>query len=72
LKDKINELESESKNKDIRDLYRGKNEFKKGFEPKTNLVKDEKSDLLAIPHKIMNRWMNYLCQLLNVQRMGGY
>jgi hypothetical protein len=30
LKDKINELESNSKNKDISDLYRGVNEFKKG------------------------------------------
>jgi hypothetical protein len=29
LKDKINELESNSKNKNIRDLYRGVNEFKK-------------------------------------------
>jgi hypothetical protein len=31
LKDKINELESNSKNKNIRDLYRGTNEFKKGY-----------------------------------------
>jgi hypothetical protein len=29
LKDKINELESNSKNKNIRDLYRGINEFKR-------------------------------------------
>jgi hypothetical protein len=34
LKDKINELESNSKNK-IRDLYRGINEFKKGYQPRT-------------------------------------
>jgi hypothetical protein len=31
LKDKINELESNSKNKNIRDLYRGINEFKNGY-----------------------------------------
>jgi hypothetical protein len=31
LKDKINELESNSKNKNIRDLYRGINEFKKDY-----------------------------------------
>jgi hypothetical protein len=30
LKDKINELESKGKNKNIRDLYRGINKFKKG------------------------------------------
>jgi hypothetical protein len=33
LKDKINELESNSKNKNIRDLYRGIYEFKTGYQP---------------------------------------
>jgi hypothetical protein len=70
LKDKINECGSNSKNKNIRDLCRGINEFKKGYQPRTNLVKDEKGDLLADPHKIVNRWMNYFCQLLNVQEVG--
>jgi hypothetical protein len=41
LKDKINELESEIKNKNIRDLYRGIKGFKKHYQPRTNLVKDE-------------------------------
>jgi hypothetical protein len=40
LKDKINDLESNTKIKDIRDLYRGINEFKKGYQPRTTLVKD--------------------------------
>jgi hypothetical protein len=71
LKDKINELESNSKNKNIRDLYRGINEFKKGYQPRTNLVKDEGGDLLADPHNILNRWKNYFCQLLNVHGAGG-
>jgi hypothetical protein len=70
LKDKINELESHSKNKNIRGIYRDINEFKKGFQPRTNLVKDEKVDLLADPHKIATKWMNYFCQLLNVQWVG--
>jgi hypothetical protein len=71
LKDKINELESNNKNKNIRDLCRGINEFQNGCQPRTNLVKDEKGDLLVDPHKIVSRWMNYFCQLLNVQRVGG-
>jgi hypothetical protein len=71
LKDKINELESNSKNKNIRDLYRGITEFKKGYQPRTYLVNDERVDLLADPQKIMNRWKNYFCQLLKVQRAGG-
>jgi hypothetical protein len=40
LKDKINELESNSKNKNMRDLYRGINEFKKGYQPRTKTVKE--------------------------------
>jgi hypothetical protein len=55
LKDKINELATNSKNKNIRDLYRGKNEFKMGYQPRNNLVKDENGDLLADSHNILNR-----------------
>jgi hypothetical protein len=45
-KDKINELLKDSKNKNIRDFYRGINEYKRGFQPRSNLVNDENSDLL--------------------------
>jgi hypothetical protein len=71
LKDKINELESKSKNKNIRELYRGTNEFKKGYQHRNNWLKDERGDLLGDSHKILNRWKNYLCQLLNVYGAGG-
>jgi hypothetical protein len=50
-KDKINEIESDSKNKNIRDLYRSITEFKKSYQPRTNLVKDERGDILADPQK---------------------
>jgi hypothetical protein len=49
LMHKITEIELNIKNKNIRDLYRGITEFKKGYQPKTNLVKDERGDLLADP-----------------------
>jgi hypothetical protein len=52
LEDRINELESNSKNKNIRDLYRGINKFKKGYQPRTKLVKDERGDLLADPQNV--------------------
>jgi hypothetical protein len=35
------------------------------------LVKDKRGDLLVVPHKILNRWKNYFCQLLNVHGAGG-
>jgi hypothetical protein len=66
LKNKMNELETNSKNKNIRDLYRGINEFMKGYQPGTNMVKQENGDLLADSHSILNRWKNYFCQLLNI------
>jgi hypothetical protein len=59
LKDKINELATNSKNKNIRDLYRGIKEFKKAYQPRHNLPKDENGDLLADSHNILNRWKNY-------------
>jgi hypothetical protein len=68
LKDKINELAPKSKNNTIRDLYKGINEFKSGYQPRSNLVKDENGDLLADSH-ILNRWKNY-SQLLNVHRVS--
>jgi hypothetical protein len=70
LKDKINELATNSKNKHIRDLHRGIKEFKRGYQPRNNLVQDEKGDLLADSHNILNRWKNYFSQLLNVHNVS--
>jgi hypothetical protein len=51
LKDKINEVPTNSKNKNVRDLYRGINGFKRRYQPTNNLVKVENGDLLADSHK---------------------
>ena len=53
LKAKIEELKANSKFNNIRDLYRGINDFKKGYQPATVIVKDEKGDLFADSHSIM-------------------
>jgi hypothetical protein len=50
LKDKINEITTNSKIINIRDLYRGIDGFKRGYQPRNNLVKDENGDLLADFH----------------------
>jgi hypothetical protein len=47
LKDKTKELATNSKNKNTGNLYRGINDFKRGYQPTSNLVKDENGDLLA-------------------------
>jgi hypothetical protein len=48
LKDKIDELATNSKNNNIRDQYREINKFKNGYQPRRNLVTDENGDLLAV------------------------
>jgi len=63
---KIEELETNSKIQNVRDLYKGINDFKKGYQPRRNIVKDEKGDLVADSHSIMATWKNYFSQLFNV------
>ena len=58
--------ETNSKTKNIRDLYRNISDFKKDYQPSTNIVKDEKGDLVADSHIILARWKNSFSQLLNV------
>jgi hypothetical protein len=70
LKGIDNELATNSKNKNIRDLYRRINEFKRGYQPRSNFVNDENSDLLAHSNNILNRWKSYFSQLLNVHNVS--
>jgi hypothetical protein len=51
-------------------MYWDINEFKKAYQPRTDSEKDERVDLFAEPHKILSRWKNYFCQLLNVHGAG--
>jgi hypothetical protein len=46
-------------------LYRGISDFKKGYQPRNNVVKDEKGDLVADCYSILARWRNHFFQLLN-------
>jgi hypothetical protein len=46
LRNKIKELTMKSKKNSIRDLCRGINKFKRGCQPRSNLVKDKNGDLL--------------------------
>jgi len=55
---KIDEPETNSKIKNIKDLYRGMNDFKKGYQPRTNIVKDSDNTL--------SRWRDHFSQLFNV------
>ena len=55
LKTKFEELETSIKIKNIRNLYRAINDFKKGYQPRTNIVQDKKGDLVTGSHSILAR-----------------
>jgi hypothetical protein len=56
----------------IRQLHRGMNEFKKAYQLRTGLVKDEKGNLQADCPSILNGRRNYFCQLINVSGINYF
>jgi hypothetical protein len=65
LKGKINEFETNNKTK-ILDLYRDINEFKKRYQPRITIIRDENDNLLADPQRVLKRRKNFFNQVLNV------
>ena len=51
----------------IRDLYKGINVFKKGYQPKTNIIKNEKDDLVTDCHSVLARWRSHFSQLFSIR-----
>jgi hypothetical protein len=52
------------------DQFKSINDFKRGYQHRSNLMKDENGDLLADSRNILNRWKEYFSQLLNVRRVS--
>jgi len=48
------------------DLNRGISDFRKGYQLRTNIVKDDKGDLVAGSNSVLARWRNHFSQLSNV------
>ena len=55
VKAKFDELETNSKSKNVRDPYRSISNFKKGYQHRTSIVKDEKGDFVTDSHSILSR-----------------
>jgi hypothetical protein len=47
-------------------LYTGVNGFRKGYQPRINIIKDENGNVLADPRSVLNRWKHFFNQVLNV------
>jgi hypothetical protein len=54
----------------IREIYRGINECKRGYQPRSNIVKHENGDLLADSNTILHRCKSYFSQLLNAPNVS--
>jgi hypothetical protein len=50
----------------VSDICRGINEFKKGYQPRINIIKDVSGNLLADPQNVLNRWKHFFNQVLNI------
>ena len=48
-------------------MCRGISDFKKGYQPRSDVVQDEKGDLVTDSHSILARWRNHFFQLFNVR-----
>jgi hypothetical protein len=47
-------------------MYRGINDFTNGYQARSNVVKDEKGDLVTDSHSILAKWRNHFSHLLNI------
>jgi tRNA A37 threonylcarbamoyladenosine dehydratase len=66
LKAKIADLETTCRIQNTRNFYRGISDLKKGYHPRTDIVRDEKVYLVTAFHSILARWRKHISQLLRV------
>ena len=52
-------------------MYRGISNFKKGYQPRTNIVKDERGDFVVDSHSISVRCRKHFSQILNIHGVNG-
>ena len=53
-------------------MYWDINDFKQGYQPSANIVKDEKGDLVPDSYSILARWRNHISQMLNVNGVNDF
>jgi len=52
-------------------MYRGTNDFKKGYQLRNNIAMDENDDCVADSYSILASCRNYFSHLLNVHVVSG-
>jgi hypothetical protein len=59
MKAKGNKLEENSKNKNITEMYKGINEFKKVYQPRAYVIKKHDGTIVADTTSILSRWEQF-------------
>ena len=52
-------------------VYRGISEFKKVYQPRGDLLKDERGDMVADSHSFFQRLVNHFCLCMGLMMIGG-
>ena len=60
MKAKVNKLEENRKNKNIRKMYKGINEFKKDYQPRAYVIKKHDGTIVADTTSILSRSDSFL------------
>ena len=69
MKAKVNKLEENSKNKNIRVMYKGNNKFKKGYQLRTYVIKKHDGTIVVDTTCILSRWEQFFSNSLNVNQI---
>ena len=72
MKAKVNKLEENSKNKNIREMYKGINELKKGYQPHAYVIKKHDDTIVADTTGILSRWERFYSNLLNFNQSTSH
>ena len=68
MKAKVNKLEENSNNKNIWEMYKGINEFKKDYQPRVYVIKKHDGRIEADRTSILNIWEKLFSNLLKVNQ----
>jgi hypothetical protein len=68
----LKENEKNSKNKNIREIYKGINECKKGYRPRAYVIKKHDGTIVADTPSILSRWEQFFSNLLNVNQSTSH
>ncbi|XP_063911999.1 putative autophagy-related protein 11 [Zophobas morio] len=67
----LDEIEENYKIKEIRSMYHGLKQEKKGYQSSSVFYKNEKGELVGNEEKILELWQRYFDELLNGEENGG-